>query len=485
MCLQLFQNDIYSHNLDQINKQVEDWKRTDQMFVTTRASDHVIKCLQDNSCGTLTGPAGVGKSFIARHTALVLQKEGYTIFPVYSPTDIRDYYQPGKQTVFIVDDICGKFTANQQQIETWEQLLPVIKTIMADKCCKVIVCCRLQVFKDDKFVMLSPFILCECNLISDELCLTENKKLKYIGTNSKNLKEIAKHCEFFPLLCSLYHENKGTDIKEFFRIPFDIYKKELDNLGRHGDEGKHKICSLALCVLFNNRLLEKWFQGKVTDEQRQIIEDTCEACKLNRSTSKTELKVALESLDGTFTCKENGVYSILHDKLFDFIAYFFGQKMIECLIEHGDSCFVTERFLWIKSQDDKVEKIDFIIEIHDKYLDIYLKRLIENWLVGIVALVFSSTNMKALSFRQQLLQYLIQLDKDQQIKLANTKDVVISNKECGSGTTPLILTCRDGYKDMIPWLLDNKVNVDYYKDDRVTALNMACCKGYSAIVSML
>ncbi|VDI42531.1 Hypothetical predicted protein [Mytilus galloprovincialis] len=104
------------------------------MFVSTRASDYVMEQLQDNSCLTLTAPSGVGKSFIARHTALLLKKEGYNIIPVYSPTDIRDYYQPGKQTVFIVDDICGNFTANQQQIDNWKQLLPVIKTINADKC---------------------------------------------------------------------------------------------------------------------------------------------------------------------------------------------------------------------------------------------------------------------------------------------------------------------------------------------------------------
>ncbi|XP_071148629.1 uncharacterized protein [Mytilus edulis] len=489
--LKTVQEEVIPKNIrDQINKQIENWKKKDKMFVSTRASDHVIKCLQDNSCVTLTGPAGVGKSFIARHTTLVLQNEGYTIIPIYSPTDIRVYYQPGKQTVFIVDDICGNFTANQQQIENWEQLLPVINTIIADKCCKVIVCCRLQVFKDDKFIMLSPLIPCECNLISDELCLTENEKTKIadkynIGLNSMNLNESAKHCEFFPLLCYLFHEKKGTDVKEFFRIPFDIYKKELDNFSRHGDEGKHKVCGLALCVLFNNRLLEEWLQGKVTDEQRQIIEDTCEGCKLNRSTSKAELKMALDSLDGTFMCKENGVYSILHDKLFDFIAYFFGQKMIECLIEHGDSCFVTERFLWMKSQDEKMKNIDFIIDIQDKYLDSYLKRLIKIWSAGIVALVFSSSNMKVLLFRQQLLQHLIRLDKEQQIVLANIKDTVIPKEECGSGTTPLILSCRDGYTEMIQWLLDNEVDVNHYKDDRVTALNMACCKRYSSIVDML
>lgn len=83
------------------------------MFVSTTASDFVIKCLQNNSCVTLTAPSGVSKSLISRHTTLVLQNEGYKIIPVYSPTDMRDYYQPDLKSVFVVDDICENFTANQ------------------------------------------------------------------------------------------------------------------------------------------------------------------------------------------------------------------------------------------------------------------------------------------------------------------------------------------------------------------------------------
>ncbi|CAC5360513.1 unnamed protein product [Mytilus coruscus] len=197
---------------DQIEIQLKDWEKKDEMFVTTRASDYVIECIQDNSCITLTGPSGVGKSFIARHTALVLQKEGYKVIPVIKPDDIRDYYQPGKQTVFIVDDICGNFTANQQLIQSWKQLLPVINTVIADKCCKIIV-----------------------------------------------------------------------------------------------------------SFLFNNKLNEEWFKGKVSNEQRYLLEDTCGACRLNRSTSKEELKEALHTIDGTFVYKQNGIYRTVHDKLFDFL----------------------------------------------------------------------------------------------------------------------------------------------------------------------
>ncbi|VDI76645.1 Hypothetical predicted protein, partial [Mytilus galloprovincialis] len=475
---------------DQIQTQIEDWENKDKMFVSTRASDYVIECLQlGNSCLTLTAPSGVGKSFIARHTALVLKKEVYKIIPVRKPDDIEDYYQPGKKTVFIIDDICGNFTANQQQIENWEQLLPVINRIIADECCKIIVSCRLQVYKDEKFNILLPFKSCECNLISDKLGLTYVEKTNiantYIGTSMTDIHDLSQKCDFFPLLCSLYHEKKDVDVKDFFKNPFAVYKNELDKLNEHGDEGKYRICSLALCVLFNNHLEEKWFLGKVTKIQKQIIKDTCNACGLNSGISKVTLQHALDTLDGTFICKQIGIYRTVHDKLFDFLAHYFGQKMIECLIDHGDSDLVHGRFILQKLPDDKINIIDFIIEIQEDYLKSYLKRLINDWSVGKVRVIFMNNNMTLSSFRQQLLQHLKQLDISQQVTLANTKDTVLPKDHHGSGDTPLIGACCYGYTDMVQWMLQNDVDVDQCRDDGATGLFMASHEGHTEIVKLL
>ncbi|XP_063438377.1 uncharacterized protein LOC134719301 [Mytilus trossulus] len=458
------------------------------MFVSTRASAHVMECLHDNSCVTLTAPSGAGKSFIARHTALTLQKAGYKIVPVIQPDDIRNYYQPGEQTVFVVDDICGKFIANQQQIDNWTQLLPVIDTIIADKCCKIIVSCRLQVYKDDKFNILLPFKSCECNLISDKLCLTSKEKnsiaSKYIGTGFVDLDKISENSDFFPLLCSLYDEEKHGDVNNFFENPYIVYERELDVLSRQGDDGKCKKCCLAFLVVFNNQLRDKWFKGRITNEQTQIIKDTCEACGIN-SIPKINLKTELDTLVGTFVSKQDGIYRTIHDKLFDILAYYFGKKIIECVIEHGDSGLVHERFIWQTSPDDENSNIDFIIEISDDHLELYLERFVKDWLAEKVAVVFRNNNMKVSSFRQQLIQYLQQLDTLQQVKLANTKDTVELKESCASGTTPLVWSCYDGYSDMVQWMLRNYVDVDQCRDDGVSGLFMASQKGHTDIVKLL
>ncbi|XP_063397223.1 uncharacterized protein LOC134681515 [Mytilus trossulus] len=488
---QLLENLTNTHEFEHINKEIEDWEKGDQMFVSTTASEYVMECLQENSCVTLTGSSGVGKSFTARHAALVLQREGYKVIPIYSPTNILYYYDPGKQTVLIVDDICGNYTADQHQIETWVQLLPVINRIVEDKCCKIIVSCRLHIYKDNRFNLLSPFKSCECNLISDELCLTSLEKTNiadmYIGSNVKNINEVAKQYDFFPLLCFLYHNQKDDtiNVSEFFEHPFVFYKNELDILG------KYKVCSLAFVVLFNNRLEEKWFKGEVKDQQRQILEDTCDACGLNRSTTKTELEEALNTLEGTFMCKENGIYRALHDKLFDFLAHYFGLKYSKCFIDHGNDDLIEGRFVWKNSLNAKTFNNEFIIEITNDNLKSYLGRLIKDWSKGKVRYVFHKKDMKESSFQQLLLHYLLKLDKSNQTALTNTNDTyaatVMSSTQCNLqiGEYPLIFACNLGYTDMVEWILQTNIDVNQRRNDGTTGLSMACQKGHTTIVNML
>ncbi|CAG2254137.1 unnamed protein product [Mytilus edulis] len=81
--------------------------------------------------------------------------------------------------------------------------------------------------------------------------------------------------------------------------------------------------------------------------------------------------------------------------------------------------------------------------------------------------------------RQQLIQYLQQLDKLQQVKLANTKDTVEPMESCDSGTTPLVWNCYDGYTDMVQWMLSNDVVVDQCRDNGASQI------GHTDIVRLL
>ncbi|XP_063395896.1 uncharacterized protein LOC134680683 [Mytilus trossulus] len=479
------QNVIPANIREIMRLQIEEWILKDRSFISTRGSEHVRNCAQDNNCVTITGSAGVGKSFISRHVALNLQENGYIIIPVMEPTQIINYYQPGRNTVFVVDDICGKFTASQQQIEKWQQLLPVIKTILEDKCCKIIVTCRLQVFKDRQFGVLSRlFKSCVCNLISDELRLTRSEKTKmaesYFGKhmNELDLTEVSE--QSFPLLCSLCHMKPKMDVYKFFKSPFEVYKDELDILYC---SGLMKICSLVMIVLYNNKLDGELFSGDITDEQRNLLDDTFEACLLERGTSKMKLKSAIDTLVGSYISEENNVYRSLHDRLFDFFAHYFGHKMIHLIIKHGDSGFLSERVVWKPTIEDHKNDVEFTITLPDQKLPFYLKRLISDWSNGKVTNVFYNDSMKIPAFRQQLLLHLNQLDQTQRCDLTNKRDN--EREDFAAGNTPLIKSCRGGYSDIVEWLLDNNGNVNVSRANGVTPLFMAAQDGHTNIVRML
>jgi hypothetical protein len=67
-----------------------------------------------------------------------------------------------------------------------------------------------------------------------------------------------------------------------------------------GDDGKHKYCALALVVMFNNNLKEASLTGKTNNITKTTIEETCEACHLNKGISKLKLKAELDTLEGTY-----------------------------------------------------------------------------------------------------------------------------------------------------------------------------------------
>ncbi|CAC5416257.1 ANK [Mytilus coruscus] len=488
--LQTDQEETMPKNIrDQINKDIEEWKTKDNKFVPTRASAYVVRHLNKKSCLTLTGSPGVGKTFVARHIALKFQSEGYMIIPIETPIDIRDYYTPGKRTLFLVDDICGKFIANQTTLENWQQMLPKIKQILADKCIKIIATCRLQVYRDTKFSSLEPFKIFECNLNSQEMCLTQSEKtkMKEIYLGNKNFDDSAQLRDFSPLTCSLQwlSETEGTDVNNLFENPFDFYQKELDNLNNYGSEGRQKICSLLLCVLFNNYLEEKWFEGRITDEQRQVLDDVYIACRLNSGTPKTELMDALDTLDGSLVCKRNVAYSAIHDKIFDFLAHYFGGRMMRCLIDHSDSYFINERFQWKTMRNLLTTDIAFAIELTDETLQLYFDRLVKDWSEGKVTVVITNSNMNDESFRNHFISYLMKLEKTEQVKLANTQDI-LEKKEWGtSGSYAMVNACFLGYIDIVRWLLGKVVDVSQCRDDGNNSLLMACYNGHKDIVSLL
>ncbi|VDI15293.1 Hypothetical predicted protein [Mytilus galloprovincialis] len=180
--------------LGQIKEELETWTEDDKMFIETNGAKSVLKCIKENGCVVVTGSSGTGKSSLMRHVALRMQEEGYVILPVTNPEKIIKWYNPSKKILFVVDDFCGTYTINPMKLESWKNLMEKIKTLIEKKPVKLIMSCRLQVFKDEKMKSLSFDQSCECNLLSEDKHLSETEKQSiaelYLKTNASKIKVI-------------------------------------------------------------------------------------------------------------------------------------------------------------------------------------------------------------------------------------------------------------------------------------------------------
>ncbi|VDI12569.1 Hypothetical predicted protein [Mytilus galloprovincialis] len=305
---------------------------------------------------------------------------------------LSSFNNPNQKTLFVIDDFCGTYSINQSDLDNWESVMEQIKMLIENKLTKIIVACRLQVYQDEKFESLSIFRTSVCNLRTKDLCLSETEKTSiaeiYLKTKASEIIQYCDLYDFFPLLCKLYNESPEVNITEFFKNPFSVYETEINKLNKKGHYRKY--CAMALCVMFNNNLKEEMFSEEINVETRKIIKETCEACRLDRGTSRLVLLDELNSLEHTFIKKEHGIFKTKHDKLFDFLAYYFGQKMIQCIIRNAHSVFIMQRFLL--ERKDNMDQ--FITIVPPKYHQMYMQRMIDDWSIGRVDCVFNNINLK-------------------------------------------------------------------------------------------
>lgn len=368
------------------------WEKEDQeYFVGTTAYNHVMSCLLNNKCVSVIGPPGVGKTFLVQHVALEMKKIGFHVISVSNPNEIKQNYKFKRKLLFVVDDMCGNFTANTTRLDLWKNEMKDLNHMLDKDTCKLILTCRLQVFQDEGFKHsdFKLFETCICNLIDDKLALTNSEKeklaTKYFNkTYTNELERLYKYA-FFPLLCKLYDRDKDNSnfrLERFLNDPFDSYNEKLDDLFHDCKEGKYKFSALLLLVVCNNWLRKELLEGK-NDSMKKLLKTIMEECGINERLTGKSLISQLDTLTGSYLVNENGVYHTIHDKLFDYLAYYFGTKneatkteFTELLIQHANKDFVLQRFQIKQTRrlDTEKEK-DYVILIPDDRVLLYIKRV--------------------------------------------------------------------------------------------------------------
>ncbi|VDI64314.1 Hypothetical predicted protein [Mytilus galloprovincialis] len=102
-----------SHNVD-----IERWKEQEVMFVETPVVKVISQFLESKQNVLIVGEPGIGKRVLLHHIALQLHnKHDYSIIPCSGITDIRYHFKRDIRQIFVLDDICGRYTVSLRDID--------------------------------------------------------------------------------------------------------------------------------------------------------------------------------------------------------------------------------------------------------------------------------------------------------------------------------------------------------------------------------
>lgn len=496
--------------LDNLLLQVAAWEVENKTFFATFAVKSVLESVKQAPFVVISGSPGMGKSATAYHIALLFRdKMGYEILPINEPSQILKFCKTGRKQIVIIDDICGKFAMNKNIVDSWMSLRIAITQLMnhTNESLRIVATCRLLVRQTQQFEkLIQAFEIKECNLLSEELALNvdEKRKMGLCHLNEQCLdmleEEVIVETDMFPLLCKLSAEK--TFNPDFFTKPYEIFEKELDEMAL---ENKECFFGLTLIVLHNNNLKKNLFEEKHNTLFNNMFDEVSEELEMSYRPSKLLVLRSLQTLKGTLIKESECSVSAIHDKVFDFMAFFIGKKIRKTILQHGSSNFISERI----SFEFLVESTnDFVIMLDKNDEDSYFLRIGEDIICRKFNTVFCNIIAKTTYFQDRLISlitkrgdllsvltgnlwslvysldnncyklhnFLIEerlkilrseSETDSSLKsVLNDTQIDLDDEEfsfvCSSSNGPLLESVADDFEDLVKLLLDtgNAININ-------------------------
>ncbi|VDI45105.1 Hypothetical predicted protein [Mytilus galloprovincialis] len=505
---------IRAHHKDEIRE----WEQDQTTFLETRATRHILDSLPVDNCIVVTGSSGCGKSSNIHHAALHLRDSfGYEIIPVLvGPTDIMNYYNKNKKQVFVVDDICGKETINTQTLQMWrdysdknEKIFKVDKTDVGSNNEKTVsevsgprllISCRLHIYKESQFQRIPLFTKKECNVLSPALRLRKaDRRLmlkKYLPNDIiiDNIK-VTESVDYFPLLCKLSKEKTSEEVRKLFTAPLISIKQNINTII---DENKEQLCALTLCILFRDGFNTDWLKtGSSVVNTTDTLEDIVKQLDIDLSKEKhrNSLKAGFSTLNGTYLKLRGIEYRIIHDKIYTMAAKICGQHLPECFIKHAPAIFIRDNFIF-ESVMEVHEKDNLIVLSKDEE-EYYFERLLFDLTKHVIISTFNNSQLIHKTFRDKLISFLKRSDDAKTVlkkldieiyRITNNhpRYLEYKDKETFVDTTPLLESASAGYIDIVQFLIVNvKCNVNNTDSQHNSPLYKASERGHSAIAKLL
>ncbi|OPL33225.1 hypothetical protein AM593_02258, partial [Mytilus galloprovincialis] len=413
---------------DNLLLQVDAWEVENKNFFATFAVKSVLESVKQAPFVVISGSPGMGKSATAYHIALIFRDMmGYEILPINEPSQILKFCKAGRKQIVIIDDICGKFAMNKNIVDSWVRLRIAITQLMnhTNGSLRIVATCRLLVCQTKQFKkLIKAFKIKECNLLSEELVLKvdEKRKIGLCHLNEQCLdmleEEVILETDMFPLLCKLSAEK--TFNPDFFTKPYEIFEKELDEMAL---ENKECFFGLTLVVLQNNNLKKSLFEEKHNTLFNNMFDEVSEELEMPFRPPKLLVLRSLQTLKGTLIKESECSVSAIHDKVFDFMAFFIGKKIWKTVLQHGSSNFISERISFeflVQSTND------FVIMLDKNHEDSYFLRIGEEIRCRKFGTVFGNLIAKTTYYEDRLISLITKQGDLLSILIGNMWSLVLS-----------------------------------------------------------
>lgn len=422
------------------------------------------------------GSSGCGKSTSIHYVALQLyHHQGYDILPVYSPEEVRQYYDPECKQVFVVDDICGKCSIDLNLVNCWGRQLTEIQKMLKDQRVKILSSCRTHIFQNRLFKNLSPLFFKSCDLTSDfKLDCKERKDIASIYLTTDDMKSLEvtfgfesrqqtilfqtpiQHFDFFPLLCSVYPMQKSCNVRHFFNNPIRVVRDDLTNLMNAYDQ--KTIATLMLFTVYNNTIDETLLSR--TSSLNQVLETISDNFHLQQNFSIHCVKSELNDLNRCYVKKIGcSNFKIIHDKIYEILVLVLGEHKFDVLLNLAHTNIIRDMFLLTSSHKTKQiseDHIEGFVEVSKENEPDYFNRLRRDINDGFVENVLNNKQMKYSSFRRKLIK-IIKSESNIKSALEN-----LYKHDKGAVSSLFLVMIRLGFTEMVEILIDY---VDLNNDD--------------------
>ena len=424
-------------------EEIESWEKG--KFFETSAVATILKEVRNKSFVVIRGPSGIGKSTIVKLVALQLQNnDGYHILPVTCPEDIVKYLDPNIKQIYIIDDICGKFSVDPSMINSWHKVKrKILKYCKNNKKFRVLGTCRLQISVSSQFRKLKEqFEMVECNLLQKNFLYSKKDKLKIAACHidEETIKQlddkILSAYDMFPLLCMMYAASESNPGVRFFEYPLEAIEEQLDEMSKHNESC---FIGLALIVVYNNKLYKHLLQNRNDPKFKNLFNGVFEDLGLANKPSKRSVLLGLQALEGNFTKELESKITFIHDKIFDMFSLYFGKRIPKTILTHGSGTFIAEAFLFESVIEDCD---DHIIAIPSELEDSYFNRMVEEIENNRFYNVFKNVQVQNELYQEKFISF---LSKNQSII-----QKLIYNR------WPLYLSAAKGCKLFVQFILNEK-----------------------------